>query len=268
MEIAPYGASCRAMAFPRNRVQEKEMIKARLPLPIFASALVLSTLPNLCLAQTRSRVTISHVKPDMLNEWVDLQKNEVVPALKKAGVKTRTVYASGLFGPAGEYLVTQPFNSPAEFDGPSPLVKALDAPGAARLNEKLRKSLVSQNSYMNTRFDDASNLLQTPPSVIISVRYRIAAGKMQDFRDLVKSDVLPVYKKAKMQLTVNQRGPGANPNDVTMVTGYMKFADWDGGPFLTHELGQAAADRLNAKFAGFRTLIEVIVRERVADLSF
>src|SRR5262249_36991142 len=35
--------------------------------------------------------TIVHVKPEMLTEWLDLQKNAVVPALKKAGVKTRTV---------------------------------------------------------------------------------------------------------------------------------------------------------------------------------
>jgi hypothetical protein len=70
-------------------------------------------------------VTITHVKPDMLTEWIDLQKNEVVPALKKAGVKTRTVYVSGLFGPAGEYATIQPFEKYAEFDGDNPLIKAL-----------------------------------------------------------------------------------------------------------------------------------------------
>src|SRR5258707_308005 len=81
---------------------------------------------SLCLAQTspnRSRVTITHLKPDMVNEWVDLQKNEVVPALKKAGVKTRTAFATSIFGTSGEYLITQPFDSTADFDGDSPLVK-------------------------------------------------------------------------------------------------------------------------------------------------
>ena len=78
-------------------------------------ALVLTVgVPTLCLAQAApaqpamSRVTVTQVRPDMLNEWLDLQKNEVIPALKKAGVQTRTVFSSGLFGTAGEYLLIQP----------------------------------------------------------------------------------------------------------------------------------------------------------------
>jgi hypothetical protein len=237
-------------------------------LSTLAIAMVVGALPNPAEAQARFRATVTRVKPDMLNEWIDLQKNEVVPALKKAGVKTRTVLSSGIFGTSGEYVIIQPFDSTAEFDGPSPLVRALDAPGAARLQEKLRKCLLSSNSYMNTRFEDASNVLDRPPSVIVSVRYRIAQGKMQQFRDLVKSEILPVYKKASVQLTVNQRGPGANVNEVTMATGYNKYADMNGGGFLAQKLGQAEANRINAKFAGIRTLVEVVVRQRVADLSF
>ena len=54
-----------------------------------------------------------------------------------------------------------------------------------------------------------------------------------DFQALVKSDILPVYRKANVRLIVTQRGPGANVNDVTMATGYAKYADLDGGPLLT-----------------------------------
>jgi hypothetical protein len=61
---------------------------------------------------------------------------------------------------------------------------------------------------------------------------------------------------------------GTNPNDVTMSTAYSKFADLDGGPFLVKQLGQDAVNKLNAKFIGIRTLIEVVVRTRVAELSF
>jgi hypothetical protein len=204
----------------------------------------------------------------MANEWLDLQKNEVVPALKKAGVKTRTVYSSGLFGTAGEYLLQQPFDSMAEFDGQSPLVKALDAPGATRLNAKLAKCVVSSNSFMSTLLTDLSNQLDPPPVVLVAVRYRIAPGKTQEFRDLVKSEILPVYKKAKVNLAVLQRGPGANPADVVLATGYAKYADINGGPFLVQQLGQAGADKVNAKFTGIRTTIEVGVKRRVPDLSF
>jgi hypothetical protein len=221
-------------------------------------------------ANPTSRVVFTHVRPDMLNEWLDLQKNEVVPALKKAGQKTRTVYSSGLFGTAGEYVTVTPFEKYAEFDGDSPLVTALGAAGAARLNEKMRKCLVSQNGFATTRLADLSNVIPgaPPAAVVVFVRYRITPGKMQDFENLVKSDILPVYKKAKVGLTVTQRGPGANTADVTLGTQYSKYADLDGGPFLVKQLGQDAASKLNAKFVGIRTLIDVVVRTRVADLSF
>jgi hypothetical protein len=237
-----------------------------------ASIVVLATtLSTYCLAQQPSsnfyRVTITHVKPDMLNEWLDLQKNEVVPALKKGGVPSRTV-VSTFFGNAGEYVQIQPFQKWADFDSPSPLVKALDAPGATRLNEKLRKCLVSQNSFEQQRLVDISNVLTPPPEVSVWVRYRIAPGKMNDFIAMVKSEVLPVYKKSKTFLVVNRIGPGANTNDVIMVTGYQKYAQMDGGPFLTQQLGEDGAAKLAAKFAPFRTTVEVLVRHRVDDLSF
>ncbi len=53
-----------------------------------------------------------------------------------------------------------------------------------------------------------------------------------------------------------------------MVTYYSKFAELDGGPFLTKQLGQEAATKLNAKFAGIRTMVEIVTRRRVDDLSF
>jgi hypothetical protein len=242
---------------------------------LFGASCVLlaSTLSMQCLAQTAtpsySRVAITHVKPDMLNEWLDLEKTEVVPALKKAGQKTRTVYVTSLFGNAYEYVVITPFAKYADFDGDSPMVKALGQPAAARLGEKLRKCTVSTSSYAITRMADLSNVLEgPPPQMLVSVRYHIAPGKMPEFQNLVKSEVLPVYKKAKTGLIVSQRGPGANTTDVTMSTVYSKFADLDGGPFMTKQLGQEAANKVTAKFAGIRTLVEVLVRRRVEDLSF
>jgi hypothetical protein len=250
----------------------KRLPHNRLLLSLCAGAVALAcSLSTPALAQTPTLVRYTHtqVKPEMLNDWLDLQKNEVVPALKKAGQTTRTVLVASLFGNSYEYVTVTPFAKYADFDGDSPLVRALGQVAAARLIEKLRKCVASQFSYAGTRLTDISNVLDGPPSaVVVTVRYRIATGKMADFQDLVKSDVLPVYKKAKVRLTVTQRGPGANVNDVTVSTGYAKYADLDAGPFLAKQLGADAAAKLNAKFAPLRTLVEVVVRSRVADLSF
>jgi hypothetical protein len=249
-------------------------MKANLLISCCSSAMLLAlNLSTLCNAQSATdpmtRMTITHVKPEMLTEWRDIQK-EMIPILKKGGTKSRIVYQTTLFGNNYEYVTVSPFASYAEFDNPNPIVKALEPAAAARLNEKLRKCVVSANSFSSTRFTDLSNLVDNDaqPPIVVSARYRIAPGKMQEFQNLVKSDVLPIYKKAKVRFTVNRRGIGTNTADVTMVTYYSKFADLDGGSFLTKQLGQEGALKLNAKFAGVRTLVEVVTRRRVDELSF
>jgi len=239
---------------------------------IGAMALVVAV-PALCLAQmapappAMSRVTVTQVRPDMLNEWLDLQKNEVVPALKKAGAKTRTVYSSGLFGKAGEYVIITPIEKYADFDAGNPLIKALGADGAARLGEKLRKCTVGSHSYAIARQADLSNAT-TPPPIIVSTRIRIAPGKFTDFQNLVKTEVLPIYKAANVSLTVSSRSLGANPTDVTLSSGMNKYADLDAGSPLLQKLGPEGVAKLLAKFTGISTVIEQVVRARVADLSF
>jgi len=248
-------------------------MRSKAPFRLCASAVMLaSALAVTSLAQPPGaqmyRVTMTHVKPDMLSEWIDLQKNEVIPALKKGGVKSRNVFVSGLFGNSFEYTTLEQFDSFAQFDGPGPLVKALDQPAAFRLNEKLRKCIISSNSYVGNRLLEISNVPEENPTFIVSTRYRIAPGKMADFQALVKSDLLPVYKKNKIGFIVTRRTLGANTNDVTLSVYYKKYAELDGGPMLTKLLGQEAANKINAKFNGIRTSVETIVRSRVADLSF
>jgi len=247
-------------------------MRTKAPFRLYASAAILASLAISASAEPPGvqmyRVTMTHVKPDMLSEWIDLQKNEVMPALKKGGVKSRNVFASGLFGNSYEYIMLEPFDSFAQFDGQGPIVKALDQPGAFRLNEKLRKCIVSSNSYVGNRLLEISNVPEDNPTFIVSTRYRIAAGKMDDFQALVKSDLLPVYKKNKVGFVVTRRTLGANTNDVTLSVYYKKYADLDGGPMLTKLVGQEAATKINAKFNGIRTSVETVVRSRVADLSF
>jgi hypothetical protein len=239
----------------------------------FPTSVVILTagLSTLCLAQSaKSRVTSTHVRPDMLSEWVDLQKNEMVPALKKAGQKSRTVYSSGLFGNSYEYVIVNPMDKFADFDAGNPLIKVLGEAATARLGEKLRKCTVSSQSFMSTRLDDLSNPSESPepPHIITSTRLRIAPGKMQDFENIVKTDVLPVFKKAHAPYTVLRRGMGANPNDVTITTPHANWADLDAPSPFVKALGAEGAAKVLAKFTGVATVIETVARARVADLSF
>src|SRR5262245_15501814 len=118
------------------------MVPSRSSLPSVIIAVLTLCLSTLCLAQTQTstatatpahnQVVIVHVKPDMQNEWFDLQKNELVPALKKLGLPSLTTYQT-LLGNASEYVIVIPFNKFAVFDGEPPLDRALGAQGAQRL---------------------------------------------------------------------------------------------------------------------------------------
>ena len=246
-------------------------MNCQLAMPLRAGAIVLAAgLSTLSAQSLMNRVTYTHLKPDMVTEWVDLQKNEIVPALKKAGVKGRVVYSSGLFGTSYEYVTITPMENFAAFDAGNPITKALGAEASARLAAKLSKCTASAQSFQSTRMSDISYPdPDTPwPQILLSTRVRVAPGKMPEFESIMKTDVLPAYKKAKVYYTANRRGFGANSNDVTITVGYAKYADIDAGNPMVKALGAEGAAKLLAKFAGVATLIEQVVRSRQADLSF
>jgi len=241
------------------------VVVAASPLPAIAQS------PAAAPATTRSQVTVVRIKADMLNEWIDLQRNEVVPALKKAGIKQRTVWATAV-GNAFEYTILLPFEKFALLDTPGPLVAALGAEAAARLNGKLRKCIEAQRSYMTNRVDDldipAGNAL-----VMRTLVRRVPPGRTQDYVSFYRSDIFPALKKAKADgkiagATIAIRGMGAQANEVTTTEYYNKFADMDAGNPVLAVVGAEANAKLNAKSAPLATNVQVILRRRIADLGF
>lgn len=215
-------------------------------------------------------MTIIHLKPEMVNEFLDIEKNEVVPALKKGGQKSRTVYSTTLFGDGFEYVVVTPLSKFAELDGDGAQLKALGAAANQKLGEKLRRCIESANSFLSTQMADLSNPIQggAPAARETVTRFRVAPGKAQDFENLVKTDILPGFKKSKIDLTVSRRGLGTNGNDFVLISRFNKFAEMDAGSAAVRALGQDAVTKLGAKFPGIANILETTVKTRVADLSF
>ena len=216
----------------------------------------------------RSQVVLVHVKSDMLNEWMDLQKNELVPVQKKAGLATRTTYQT-VFGNTNEFLIVTPLGKFAEFDGPGYLEHALGAAGAARLAAKLQKCTESRQVFISNALPELSSAPAGQlPALGVFTRVRVATGRLEDYEALVKSEILPIYKKAEVGMTVSRRGLGANANDVVQISWLNKMADIDLGSPITRALGPAGGAKLLAKTAGMATLVEQVVRRRVPDLSY
>ena len=217
----------------------------------------------------RSLVTIVHVKPEMLTEWLDLQRNAAVPALKKAGIKTRTVYASGAFGEAFTYTLIQPMNGFAEFDAADNQALALGLAADAKVAERLRRCLTGASSFLSTALPDISNPgdVRNPP-VVGFLRLRIAPGKMEEYVNLYKAEVLPLLKKADSRVFVASRRLGTDGYDLTFETPMGKFADLDGPPALVRALGPQTVAQAMAKLNPLATVAENTILIRQADLSF
>ena len=242
------------------------------------SVLTLAIAPGRSLSQqtsavpnVRTFVQVIRLKPDMVDEWLAIQRNEVLPAQKKAGVTSRTTLVTQV-GNAFEYAILTPFPKWAGMDGDAPLVRALGREGAAQVNAKLRKCILTQNSYMTNRVDSLTIAADSAPVWRIAVR-RALPGKMQDYIAYYRAEVLPGLRKAKASgqiagSTIAIRGIGATSGEFTTVTQYVNFAGLDGGDPLVQALGQEAAARINAKGGEFSTPTQVIVRRRIADLSF
>jgi hypothetical protein len=208
----------------------------------------------------------------MASEWLALQKNEVNPALKKGGVASRTMLETVLGNPY-EYVSLTPFGNYSELDADTPIVKALGKDGAARLLAKTRRCIDSQTLFVSTRVEELTLMPKTPGAVWTTVRYRVEAGKNQDYENFLKTEIMPLYVKAKAAgkiagYSVSRRGPGANTRDRTMVIYADKIATMEAGTVPVQMVGQEASAKLTAKGASLASVVEVVVRRRMPDVSY
>jgi hypothetical protein len=227
---------------------------------------------TLCLAQSKpapmASVFVTHVKPDMALEWEALQK-DLNAALKKGGTPMRAVSQTAVFGDLNTYVSVTPIENFAQFDSPSPLVKALGENGSAQLLAKLNKCVVDSHRF-GVRFREDLSWKERAPAPLAMITFiRLAPGKRPDYEKFVKSDILPAMKKLELDgYWVYEHIIGGNSYDWVTVTPLKKFADLDAGIPIIRALGQAGADKVAAKSANFITSLERIISRARVDLSY
>ena len=74
------------------------------------------------------RVDIIQVIPDRLNDFIDLQVDDLIPAYKRAGGPFRSVWQTAEFGNTYERVFATPIASMADFDRGGPLAVASVSP--------------------------------------------------------------------------------------------------------------------------------------------
>jgi hypothetical protein len=111
---------------------------------------------------TRLQVATFRVKPDKIETFLALEKGEVVPALKKAGVKSRQVYRT-VVGEANEFQVRTPVAGFEIYDEPGALESALGAQQAADLRDRLNACFEAVHVQFENRVNEFSWIPPTHP---------------------------------------------------------------------------------------------------------
>jgi len=231
-------------------------------------------LPGLCSAQSDQpqylRVTTYRIKPDMVQEWESLIKNEILPAYKKAGVSEISSWDTASFGTGSEYTIAIPVAKFGDLDGPSPLSKALAPDALANLLGRARKCVIESRSVAVRSHPELSIMheMTEPPGIAMVTTTHVAPGHRADFENFLKNDVTPAYKKAEVQqYWVYETVFGGDPNEFTSLLLLKKYADFDAGSLLVKALGQEGYEKLMGKTAGIVASTQRMLLHYRGDLS-
>jgi hypothetical protein len=218
-----------------------------------------------------SSISVIRIKPDMTNEWIELNKNTVIPALKKAGVKERSCFTTAQFGESFEYVFITPIESLAQFDGESPMRKALGEQGYQSYLEKARRMVTSVHTFADESRMDLSYVgkMTGPPNLAVVAAITVAPGRTEEFENMVKTIVLPAVKKGEAKAYfVSQTMLGGDISAYTTVTMYDSFADIAKGSPLVKGMGAAGYASFLRKTAGLVVKAERAVYRFNPELSF
>jgi hypothetical protein len=226
-------------------------------------------------AQEWSSISVVSVKPDMVTEWQDLQKDVVNPALKKAGVKERGVFGTAVFGESSQYVVITPITSFAQYDEPVSLLRKTLGEDAYRdYLTKSRRCVEKVQTFADVSRLDLSYMgkmasMTGPPKLAVVTSLSIVPGRAAAFENLVKSEVLPVMKKADViGYFVSQTMFGGDAWGYTSVILYDSFAEIGKGSVFQRVLGSAGSAALFAKLSGVIAHQERVIARFNPDLSF
>jgi hypothetical protein len=220
---------------------------------------------------TRLLVTHVRVLPAKVGTWLALQRDEVVPALKKAGIEHYTTYQT-VIGEVAEFTIVRPLPTFSEFDATDPLDRVLGAAAAATLRAKLGDCTESMHRSIENSYNDLY-LNPGAAAVLFESRYRAMPGRARDYMTFVRSEMYPVMKQAQAAgtfagLSVTTSVQGGEPGIITLNMHYKDFAPLDGPPPVAKTLGSEGTAAFLAKGAGLITQLEQRILRRLPDLSF
>ncbi|MDQ3255302.1 MAG: hypothetical protein M3R15_15620 [Acidobacteriota bacterium] len=211
------------------------------------------------------------VKPEMITDFQNFMTSETNPALRKGGMKSRDVWRrTAAAGDPFEFIIVAPMDNFAQYDGQTPLEKALGKEGYAAWEAKAGRFVNSVRRYVIRTRPDLSHQGKrtgTPKLAVVSFIH-VAPGRNQDFVNHTMNNYMPVFKQAGATYLVAETMFGDDVNEFITLTMRESFADIDKGPIPVQVLGADGARQLNHKLpTGVITRIKRSFVRYVPELS-
>jgi hypothetical protein len=217
----------------------------------------------------RLLLQLVRVKPEMVDRFVYLQRNETVPALKKSGVPWREVYQTTAVGHTGLFAILTEIESLEQADDVASLARTL-GDGHAQYQRRLRATIQeSEASIIRTRPD--LSLLPGDgivPRLAVVTRLEAVPGKHRQFEAWIKSEYLDVVRKSNCRaFWVSQTLLGGAGSEYWSLTFGDSFAAFDQSPMM-QVFESGSSDRVAAQTAQLISRVERWVARYRDDLSF
>ncbi len=234
--------------------------------PLFV-LIAISLLPLSAWAQqdgpTWSRMNLVTVKPQYLDEFMELQK-EISAGAKERGVPWRAAWMVGNFGTNYQFAFISPIDSFADLDTPGD--------GNAEIFAKFLKYISARESHASIYRLDLSKPLADgkAPKLAIVQTNTIAPGREADYAAFIKNDVLPYMSDPKtgiegFEVLTTIFGGSTT---WTWVVHINEYAYIDGGSIASRTLDETALAALSKKQVGLVTHVERIIGRYIPELSY
>lgn len=238
---------------------------------LVAGAVLTPGAASVTLAQEETswmRVDVLQVQPRELDDFIEMQLEEVNPALQRAGVPWRSAWRTAEFGNTYERLFVTPVESLAELDFGGPLARVLEPDRLARIRDRVRRTLSSRQSYavryrsdLSVESDDVSGL-----SLAWITTLQVAPGRLADWEAFLREN-LTQFRGADVVFGVYERVFGPGPAVWQIVENHSSFSELDRPTILQRTFGERA-DEIAARLAGVLLSIERSVLRYDPELSF
>ena len=214
------------------------------------------------------RVNIVNVVPERLDDYIELQLEEVTPALQKAGVPWRSVWRTAEFGNSYEMQFVTPLVDLSDYDAGGPLARALDPDRFTRLVDRLRRATVSRKSYaVQYRPELSVESVQSNGLFLARVTtIEVVPGRGAAWTDFLDRN-LQGFRGADVVFGVYQRLFGPGPTAWQLVENYQSFSELNETSIIGRAFGEDA-DAVASELAGVVSSVERTVLRYDAELSY